>query len=281
MSAEEDAKLPELPKEFPHIFTEVIFQLMPEVDYNDLVYLSQLLKINEREEIYKSLIDALRKMQWTKLSGMEAITMEKDIVEQMKEGVLVFNPVGQVKHAKAVFELIVHTKAALDSIAVFLTELLSIPAKGGQRDLKHKNFREQIIQKDAVIGQGIKSLERWFRDVQDRRDKWIHRTSTGIFVTSEPSEIGVLPISKVVTEDFELQDFPLTKEYYWTTQQFIELHLTKLAFFFNLIVSRCIQIELASIEAPPPYPPKSGQPITAFPLRVIKNMTLKEIRLRF
>ena len=90
MSAKDDAKLPKLPKEFPHIFTEVVFQLIPEVDYNDLVYLSQLLKINKREEIYRPLTDALRKIQWTKLASTEAVAIENETVKLVEEGVIVF-----------------------------------------------------------------------------------------------------------------------------------------------------------------------------------------------
>lgn len=281
ISRQAGGKLPELPKEFPHIFTEVVFQLIPEVDYNDLVYLSQLLKINKREEIYKPLTDALRKIQWTKLAGIEAIDIEKGIVEQVEEGVIAFSPVGQAQHAKAVFEFIIHTKSALDSMAVFLTELLSIPAKGGQRDFKHKKFREQIVQKDAVIGQYIKSLKEWLLDVQDRRDKWIHRTSTRIFIASEPSEIGLLPIPKVVTEASKLQDVHPTKEHYWTTSEFIELHFSKLTSLFGLIVTRCTEIELANIGTSPPHPQESEPPLIAFPMQAIKDMKLKAIRVRF
>ncbi len=288
MVAKEDAKLPELPKEFPHIFTEVVFQLIPEANYDDLVYLSQLLKLNKREAIYGPLTDALRKFQWTKLAGIGAITVEKDVAKDIENGIehegggiIYFNPTAQVQHAKTVFEFIVHTKSALDTIAVFLTELLSIPATGGQRDFKHRRFREQIIQKDAVIGRYIKTLEQWFRDIQDRRDEWIHRTSTRIFIAFPPGELGLFPISKIVTEDYKLGDVPPTRECYWTTQEFIELNLVKLVFFLNSIVARCIEIERARIGTPPPYPQKSEHPITAFPLQVMKNMKLKGIRMRF
>ena len=288
MLDKEDTKLPELPKEFPHIFTEVVFQLIPEVNYNDLVYLSQLLKINKREEIYRPLNDTLRKIQWTKLAGVEAIAIEQDIAKdiengiEQEEGVIIyFNPLGQVEHAKAVFEFIVHTKSALDSMAVFLTELLSIPATKGQRDFKHKRFCEQIIQKDAVIGQYTKSLEQWFCDIQDRRDKWIHRTSTRIFIAYPPSEIGLLPIPKVVTEDPKLQDVSPTREHYWTTPEFIERELTKLIFLFNSIAALCIEIERAKIGTPPPYPQKSEYPVTAFPFKVMENMKVKGIHIRF
>lgn len=280
MAEQRGERLLNLPREFPHIFTEVVFQLIPEIDYNDLVYLSQLLKINKRQEIYRPLTDTLCKIQWTKLASMEAIEIEKGIVEQVEEGVIAFSPIGQAQHAKAVFEFIVHTKSALDSMAVFLTELLSLPAEGGERDFKHKKFCEQVIQRDAVIGQHIKPLEHWFLDVQDRRDKWIHRTSTRLFLASAPSEIGLLPIPKVVTGDSKLQDVPPTKEYYWTTQEFIALHFTKLVSFFSSIVARCIEIELASIGTPPPRP-KESEVIIAFPMQAVKDMKLKAIRMRF
>jgi hypothetical protein len=280
MSSKGSAKLPEMPKEFPHIFTEVVFQLIPEVDYDDLVYLSQLLKINKRVEIYRPLADALRKIQWTKLASMEAIAIEKEVVEQAGEGILVSWPIGQVRHAKAVFEFITHTKSALDSMAVFLTEFLSIPATGGKRDLKHEVFRDQVIQRDAAIGAHINSLGQWFVDVQDRRDKWIHRTSTRIFMASGPSEIGLLPIPKVVAEDSKLQEVPPTKEHYWSTPEFIEFHFTKLTSFFGAIVTRCIEAELANLEKPLPPRPKVGPPISVFPVRAIKDAKIKEIRER-
>lgn len=280
MSAKEDVKLPELPEEFPHIFTEVIFQLVPEVDYSDLVYLSQLLKIRKREEIYGPLADALRKIQWTKLASMEAIAIEKETVKLVEDEVIAFYPAGQVQYAKAVFDVVILTKSALDSVAVFLTELLSIPATREQRDFKRGSFRKQIIEKDTVIGQNTKSLEQWFRDVQDLRDKWIHRISTRIFVTFGPTEIGLLPVPKVVSEDSGLQDAPLIKEHYWTTQEFVELYFTKLTSFFSSIVARCIEIERDKLGTPPPYPQKSEYPIIAFPFRVMKDMKLKGFRVR-
>lgn len=281
MSEQADDKLPELPEEFPHIFTEVVFQLIPEVNYNNLVYLSQLLKINNRKGIYRPLTDALRKIQWTKLAGMEAIEIEKGIVEQVEEGVIAFSPVGQAQHAKAVFEFIIHTKSALDSLAVFLTELLSIPARGGWRDFKHEKFREQIIQRDTVIGRHVKFLKQWFLDVQELRDKWIHRTSTRIFIASEPSEIGLLPIPKIVAEDSKLRDVPATKENYWSTPEFIKLHFTKLVSFFGLVITRCIDIELTKISSPPPRPLKAQPLLISFPMQAVKNMKLKAIRMRF
>ena len=132
MLGNEDTRLSKLPEKFPHIFTEVVFQLIPEVNYNDLVYLSQLVKSRRRQSIYRPLIDALRKIQWTKLAGKEAIAFEKDIekyVGQEQEGIISFRPLGQVQHAKAIFEFIVNTKSVLDAMAVFLTGLLSIPAR--------------------------------------------------------------------------------------------------------------------------------------------------------
>ncbi len=282
MPTKENAEIPDLPKEFPHIFTEVVFQLIPEVDYNDLVYLSQLLKMNnKREEIYRPLTDTLRKIQRTKLASTEAVAIEKETVKLVEEGVIVFHPVGQAQYAKAVCDFIFHAKSALDSLAVFLTELLSIPAKGGDQDFKKKKFRDCIIQEDTAIGESIKSLEQWFIALQGVRDKWIHRITTRIFMTFGPTEIGLLPIPKAITEDYKIKDVPLRKENYWTTQEFIDFHFTKLTSLFRLIVARCIEIERDRLGTTPPTPQKSTYPIIAFPIYVADDMKLKEIRLRW
>jgi len=198
----------------------------------------------------------------------------------VEEGVIAFSPVVEVQYAKAVFDFVIHTKSALDSMAVFLTELLSIPATGAKRDFKHKGFREQIIQTDAALGERIKSLEQWFITLQDVRDKWIHRITTRIFMAFGPTEVGLLPIPKAITEHGKLQDVPLRKEYYWTTAEFIDFHFTKLTSLFRLIVARCIEIELASIGTPPPRP-KESEVIIAFPMQAVKDMKLKAIRMRF
>ncbi len=56
-----------LPDKFSHIFFEVALQVLPEFNYDDLVYLSLLVRAQQREPLYFSLVDAIRKVQWMKL----------------------------------------------------------------------------------------------------------------------------------------------------------------------------------------------------------------------
>jgi hypothetical protein len=112
----------ELPEKAPHFLTEVAFDLLPEVIYDDIVYLSQIVKAKGTQREYDGLRDALRKIQWAKLAALEAIEIERDIAAQMKPGTVPFVPVGQARHAKAMMECITHSKAALDSMAVFLSQ---------------------------------------------------------------------------------------------------------------------------------------------------------------
>lgn len=280
MSAKEDSKLPKLPKEFPHIFTGVIFVLLPEANYDDLVYLSHIVKTKQRVLLYEPLNDALIKIQIAKLAGLEASSIEKYIADHMEEGSIVYDPLGQAEHIKAISQFIVYAKASLDSMAVFLTGLLSIPVKReSERDFKHKNFRKQVMQKDTILGERVNSLKQWFIDLQNIRDAWIHWTSPRIVQIIESTEVGLLPIPKKILKDFKLLDTPVTKEYYWSTSEFINLHFSNLISFFNLIARRSIEVEISDMEMPPPRPEHAEYPISAFPFRVVQDKMIKEIRL--
>lgn len=141
-----------LPNKFPHIFVDIAWDLIPEAKYDDLVYLSELVKQSGKVNIYKSLVDCLRKIQWAKIAGQEAITGERVISEQATPDNIVYYPVGQVKHQKALFDFIANGKAALDSLAVFLNLLLNIRKKGGDRDFRKASFCEAVCKSDEVIG---------------------------------------------------------------------------------------------------------------------------------
>ncbi|MFH1638757.1 MAG: hypothetical protein ABIB93_00320 [Chloroflexota bacterium] len=258
------------PQEFPHIFAEVVFQLIPEVNYENLVRISQLLKINQNMENYSSLTYALRKIQWAKLSALEAIEVEQDIAEQKEGGNIAINPICQAQHAKSLYEFVLHIKAALDLLAVFLAGLLSLSTEESGCDLKYKEFRDGVAAKDIEIGQYLKSLESWFLDIQERKEKWAYHYATRVFLIPESADLGLLPVAKVVTEDYALQDLPPTSKFYRTTPEFAEFHFNKLASFFNLIVERCIKIELAKIETPPALPEEVPL-LSAFPLRVAQQ----------
>ena len=114
-----DKGLPDFPEKKLHIFNDVSFELLPEISYEDLVYLSQLVEQTGRKELYSPLVDCLRKIQWAKLASLEAIIAEKRISERATPDAIPFDPIGQVQHMKALFDFVAHSKAALDSLAIF------------------------------------------------------------------------------------------------------------------------------------------------------------------
>ncbi len=268
-----------LPQEFPHIFREVVFEIVPEVSYDDLVYLSQIVKTKQRTQLYQPLVDSLRKIQWAKLAGIEATAIEKEMTEQIDRETILNDPVGQVQHAKAIFEFVVYSKAALDSIAVFLNDYFGLGASGGDRDFRRKDFHEQTFNADVVIGERIKHLKAWLDDLIAIRDEWIHRGSPGIALTLPLTEVGVLPVPKGVKPGFKGIDTPLTRQFYWSTEEFVTFYFGNLVSIFNTIIERCIQLEVANLSEPPARTNTGGKPMAAVPLHVTENKTFKKMRL--
>ena len=150
--------LPPFPKKLKGvIFTEIIPQFLPEVNPKKLVELGAIIRKKGRTQMYEPLTDGLRKIQWVKLVGLKAMAIEKEIVGAMEPNTLVMDPLGQTVHALCVTDCLVHTKSALDSMAVFLTSLLNLDAKGGGRDFKKPRFRQLIGEKDLFLKHKIKN----------------------------------------------------------------------------------------------------------------------------
>ena len=101
-----------MPTKAPHFFTEVAFHVLPEVNMQEIIYLSQIVTSKGGTQRYSALRDALRKIQWAKLAALEAIQIEKEISGQMLPGTIAFDPVGQARHAKAIMESVTHTKGS-------------------------------------------------------------------------------------------------------------------------------------------------------------------------
>jgi hypothetical protein len=122
-----------LPDQLPHIFFEIAFELLPEVSYDDLVYLSGLVRSQHREQVYSSLVDAIRKVQWAKISAIDAAANDAVLTAQYdgSDDTILNDVAGQIRHAKALLELVSHGKAALDSLAVFLNDVLNLGLSGG------------------------------------------------------------------------------------------------------------------------------------------------------
>ena len=279
--------LPPFPTEFPHIFVEIAWPLVPEVSYADLVYLSQLVKQVGKEKTYESLVDSLRKIQWTKIAGQEAIAIERQIAEQVNKDAIPFNPVRQVQYSKNLFDFIANGKAALDSAAVFLNTFLNLNRDGPERDFRKVSFCQIVCSYDTVIGKHIKTLAEWLdkdRRTSDSivatRDEWLHRGRPAIVAIFPPTELGYFPIPKALTLELPSPGTPLTGDYYYKTQEFIEFHLQKLFALFMVIVKRCIDVEE---KLAPKHIQRDSLPVTAplsvFPLRATMNSTINKIRL--
>lgn len=270
-----------LPEKAPHFFTEVVFQFVPEVNYEQIVCLSKIGKIKGEVSRYSPLRDALRKIQWANLAGFEATAVEKEIANEMQESKIAYYPSGMARHAKAMIECVTHAKAALDSIAVFLTEFLHLPAKRGQRDLRHQSFRTQLANKDTTLGNYIKSIEHWLDDLVKRRDMWIHWSSPMVPLIIGPSQVGILPIAKKLAEYSKL-DSLITKEHFWSTNEFIEQTTKPISQLFNTVIKRCIDIELSNYDGkiPQPTAEETRNKISFFPMRPTKDMTIDTIRFK-
>jgi hypothetical protein len=143
---------------------------------------------------------------------LRAAAIEREIANQRELGAVLFAPTLQIEHSLNVTGRIVHTKSALDLMAVFLTDLLMLSATGGDRDLKKPQFRQSVAQRDPQLGQLAKKLEPWLTDLQNIRDEWIHRSSIRSVIIQGASDVGVLPIPKDVALGAKALDLGVTKE---------------------------------------------------------------------
>ena len=264
------------------IFTEVIPQMIPEVDFDRLLILGTAAKRKGDTACYDPLKAALRKIQWVKFVGLKAIAIEQNIMEQAEPETILMDPVGQIEHSLSVTDCLIHTKSALDSMAIFLTELLKLDAKGSKRDLKRKDFRRQVM-KDIVIGPVVERLERWLAYLQEVRDEWIHRSSIRSFIVSGPSDVGFLPIPKKPSLVGKLppKQMSISSENFWSTRDFVVLQYLNLVSLFKAIVERSIQIlerELNVLPVPDVAERRMANKASFFPTRVTKSMTVKKMR---
>lgn len=265
------------------IFTEIVPQLLAEFDSKKLVELGAVVAQRNRIQLYEPLTDSLRKIQWVKLVGIKAISIEKSIREakQNSPNVIVLNPTKLTAHALCVTDCLIHTKSALDSVAVFLTELLQLDLKKQDRDFKKGKFRETIYQKDVFLKHNIKKLEPWFLELQEIRDEWIHRSSIRCAQIIGPTEVGILPIPKKITGHFadqgKLTSLALTKENFWSTEDFVNHHYVNLRELFLLTIDRALQIERQCVSTPTVIPADAERRMSLFPMFVTKPLTIEKI----
>lgn len=271
--------IPPLPQKIEGvIFTEIAPNLIPEIDASALVKLGAIVRKKELTKKYEPLTDSLRKIQWVKISGTRAISIEREIAKQREPGAIVFAPSLQIEHTLNITNCVVHAKSALDSMAVFLTELFGLGATAGDRDLKKQKFRTLIAEKEPRLGQLIKKSEPWLTQLQDIRDEWIHKSSLRCIIVQGPSDVGILPIPRKFTLGTEVMKLPLTKQNFWSTDEFVSNYYSNLVALFNAVVESSIQIEGESLSEPISMPSDAEKQLALFPTIVTENMRITKIK---
>jgi hypothetical protein len=222
------------------------------------------------------------------LAGLEATIVEKRISDQATVDVVPFDPIGQVQHMKALFDFVAHSKAAVDSLAVFLNDLFNLRQTGGNRDFRRKSFYRQVCTADVVLAQHLAGLEEWLdkdRDISDSliatRDEWQHRGSPAITSMFPVPAIGYLPVPRALKGGFPNIETPLTSDYYWTTLGFVKFHFQKLTSLFIGVIARCIELEKAQGAKPVRLDPEIVRHTMSFlPMRGTAETTIKQMRSR-
>ncbi len=223
---------------------------MPDVGYADLEELSQRAKYNGRSHHYAAAREALQKVQWAKISAMQAVSVEEEIIAQYKPGVLSLHPLGQVQHAKALFELVAHAKSALDSLSVCLNDVHGLGIQGGDRDLKWPRFRSKVSIADSVLGEILSRLSPWLdksnntsRSICALRDYWIHIGAPSIPQLYPPTGLGALPVPIAIPWSFNDIEHVDYDKLFWDSRSFTEYHIANLEAFFNATIKSCITVE--------------------------------------
>jgi len=271
-----------LPEKFPHIFLEVEFQLLPELNYDDLIFLSLLVRAQHRDRMYAALVDAVRKIQWMKLSSIDAVTVDATLVAQYDGSphVVLNDPVGQIRHAKSLLELISQGKAALDSLAVFLNDLLALGYSGGERDFRRNAFKTTVGSAHAPLKTFLDAESQWLQlnntastSIVSARDEWLHRGFPDVAFMWPPTEVGVLPIPKELTARTTTAAIRAT---HYSTQEFVEYHFSRIIRLLELVVPMAIDIEAGRMSPTPPRPPHGQPRISAVKFCLTKAITITD-----
>jgi len=271
-----------MPDKLPHIFFEVALEVLPELDYDDLVYLSQLVRAQQREPVYSPLVDAVRKVQWMKLSSMDATGLDAVLVAQYDASadVILNDPVGQIRHAKALLELVSHGKAALDSLAVFLNDLLALGLSGGDRDFRRDAFKKKLASSHASLEAFLHAESSWLQlnstastSIVSARDEWLHRGFPDVAFMWPPSEVGVLPIPKALTASATTG---ATRATHYSTREFNDYHFSRIVRLLGMSISLAIEMEASRMSSPPPRSPNAQFRISAVKFCLTKEISVRE-----
>jgi len=276
--------LPDVPKKLEGslFFKEIMPQFLQEYSPFKLAMLGLIVEKKGKNRIYESLRFSLRKIQWVKLVGLKAIHLEEELSKAVEPNCVVLDPLSQTAHSLCVTDCLIHTKSALDSMAVFLTDLLGLDQKGGDRDFKKLRFRQAVCQKDVYLKYQIKKLEPWFSELQEVRDEWIHIKAIESLSVHGKSDVGMLPIPRNISLSAEEQiTLPINSENFWSTKDFVEHHYSHLTKLFCEIVDRSLQIENSDLAEPVTVPKHFKDLLAMFPTHSTETMTLQKMKVRF
>lgn len=273
--------LPKLPEKMEGslFFREIMPQFLPEYSPFKLAKLGLIVEKKGKTRIYEALRYSLRKIQWVKLIGLKAIHLEEEISKAVEPNTLVLDPLRQTAHSLCVTDCLIHTKSALDSMAVFLTDLLGLDQKAGNRDFKKSEFRQSICRKDAYLKHKIKKLEPWFLELQQVRDEWIHISAIESLSVHGKSEVGMLPIPKNISLSAgEQRRISIDSKNFWSTKDFVEHHYSHLAELFREIVDRSLQIEQLDLTEPVTVPQHFKYIFALFPTYSTEKMAIQKMK---
>ena len=273
--------LPPMPNEFPHIFTSIAWEILPEINYDDIVYLSVLAKGSNRVASFEPMIDSLQKAQRARLSGNEAMIIDATCVKDDSPGTVYQDPVGQIRHTKALMEFVFHLKSAIDSLAVFLNDYFSIGLSGGDRDFRKSHFKEKAVASNPRLASFIDSEFAWFDlnssstdSIVAVRDEWIHRTSPDVALIQPPTQEGIFPIPKDLKNS-------LPSRKVRSTQDFVQHHWTRYTKFFTLLLEIAIEKERANLKSPPSRPQAAEMKISVLKTVFSETLTTNKMSMGF
>jgi hypothetical protein len=135
----------DLPAQAPHLFTEIIPDLVSSLGLKNFLTLSYFARLNGSTIKYEAFRDAVRKLQWVEMALQQA-RHTHDVLKNLEvDDNILLDPVAQLNFSKSVFEVIVYGKSSLDSLAQFLTKFCALPTEPTGADFKWAPFREVLI----------------------------------------------------------------------------------------------------------------------------------------
>lgn len=236
-----------------HLFHEIALEDLREISYQSLVEISQLAIANSNTKPYESLRVAIQKLHWAKMSGTTAIELDTLIASRFEPGVLMHDPWAQMHHGRALLELVVYCKSALDSASRFITLNWSLGTKHRKLDFVSTEFRVLTSKAVPSLGDFLTNNGDWLdnrsrsaHSLTAARDEWIHRGAPLVALSLPPNELGVFPIPRTLGKRVPDNRSLSEHENYFSTVEFCQFHWLRALDLIKLILSAAIAKERES-----------------------------------